>query len=82
MPKADAEFQTLQAAMDETPAACADDPRFILDDDVLKAAELAEVCDRCSILAECAAYARAARPMGGVWASKRWHTAAKKKETV
>jgi hypothetical protein len=77
MAKGNAEWQTLQAGIDETRPACVGDDRFILDDDQIKAAELANVCNLCPLLAECAAYANAARPPAGIWAGKRWRATKK-----
>jgi hypothetical protein len=80
MPKGDAEWQALQDGIDAATPACVHDLRFVMDDDQIKAAELAGVCDSCPLLDLCAAYGKAARPTGGVWAGKRWHRATTTKE--
>jgi hypothetical protein len=82
MPKGDAEWHTLQKCIDETAPACVGDPRFILDADDIDAAELANVCETCPLLAQCHDYANAARPSAGVWAGKRWRGIKKTKENL
>ena len=61
----------LQAAMSDTPPACAGDPTFTLDglsNDEL--AECAEICASCPLLDLCSEYATVARPAAGFWAGK------------
>lgn len=65
-----AEWDHLEQAALSHDALCAGDGRFT--DDDTNPADLAPVCARCPLFAECVDYATAARPPGGVWAGRRY----------
>ena len=69
-PAGTAEWDALEQAALQHTAACAGDKRFT--DDDTNPADLAHVCARCPLFAECVEYATTARPPGGVWAGRRY----------
>ena len=67
--KGDRELATLTLSLVDAMPACANDPRFIADVlTPLQTAEMRAICNRCPIVAECAAYAAASIPEAGFWA--------------
>lgn len=70
-----AELAVLVSELRHTNPACVHDPRFIADLDELRPADIdqmATVCGGCSLLAECTAYGRQGRPLGGFWAGRQY----------
>jgi len=63
-------WTALQKAMKTTDPACQDDERFVLDDQ--PADTLTYLCNACPLFDLCRDYAQANRPLGGVWAGKRY----------
>lgn len=68
----DALYMALMAEIERHGSRCAGDDRFI--DDDTPAAELAPICDRCPAREACEAFAAAEKPLGGIWAGRRWAT--------
>jgi len=69
-------WAALNAGMGTHTPECIDDPRFT--DDTTPAAEVVEICDDCPLSALCAAYASTTRPLGGIWAGKRYSSKSSK----
>lgn len=70
---AEAEYATLQDALQFYTPPCAGDDRYTADElDEAARAELSAGCDLCNIRPLCRAYAQSARPKGGFWAGKRY----------
>ena len=63
-------WAALNAAMEHLTPECINDPRFT--DDTTRAADVAEICDDCPLLAACKAFATASRPAAGIWGGRRW----------
>lgn len=77
------EYSELAKAMEDTEPACADDPRFTLDEHQVHEQEavlLRSICRGCPLRAECDAYGRAAKPTSGIWAGRYYgHTPRKER---
>lgn len=68
-----AQYRQLTEALRDTTPPCSDDWRYILDQnelDELDQRELRATCNGCPVFDLCAAYGRAGRPTGGMWAGK------------
>lgn len=70
MARGKAEYVALMQAMADKIPLCLNDARFTDDDANLD--HLREVCTFCPVLTWCKAYAKAARPEGGIWAGMRF----------
>lgn len=71
MPRGDADYTRLAAALRDTTPRCADDWRYVEDEHAIDAADQAEMrrlCRTCPLGGLCAGYARKARPTAGMWA--------------
>lgn len=72
---AEAEYATLQDALQFYTPPCAGDDRYTADElDDATLAELGTGCDLCHISGLCRAYATAAKPDAGYWAGRRYPT--------
>ncbi|KGJ72729.1 hypothetical protein GY21_13565 [Cryobacterium roopkundense] len=71
MSRATDAYTRLQEAMTTTDPECQRDERFIRDDQA--PGELAPLCRACPLYDLCAEYAELARPIGGIWAGKRYN---------
>ena len=77
-PTAEAEYATLQDALQQYTPPCAGDNRYTADElDEATRAELSAGCDLCTIRPLCRAYATAARPRAGMWAGRHYSNARK-----
>jgi len=47
-------------------------------DDATPAQDLEAICHRCPVFIQCENYAQVAKPLGGVWAGKRWRKTRKR----
>ena len=70
MSRATDAYTRLQVAMTSTDPACQQDTRFTDDDQAT--GELAPICRACPLYDLCATYAELDRPLGGIWAGKRY----------
>jgi len=71
-PDADAAWLVLSAALEDTVPPCADDPLFTADSPSKDDQDfMRSLCAMCPLLAECHAYATAARPAAGFWAGRQ-----------
>ncbi|TFD25869.1 hypothetical protein [Cryobacterium lyxosi] len=70
MSRATDAYTRLQVAMTSSDPACQQDTRFTDDDQAI--GELAPICRACPLYDGCATYAELDRPLGGVWAGKRY----------
>ncbi|WP_104132657.1 hypothetical protein [Cryobacterium sp. M91] len=70
MSRASVAFTRLQVAMLTTDPACQRDDRFTDDDQEI--GPLGPICRACPLYDLCATYAELDRPLGGIWAGKRY----------
>ncbi len=76
MPRGDAEYEALSAALLRVTPPCTGDPRFVLEAHEIAPDELSHlrltVCHPCPVRELCAAYAASARPSAGIWAGRTY----------
>ena len=70
MSKSSEAFDALKFNMMTTSAACLNDDRFINDDQA--PADLTPICEACPLFDLCSTYAAIERPVGGIWAGRRF----------